>query len=56
LLRTLGERDWSRGGTQEGVGPIMLCDLPQMMEEHDRSHRAEIEAWIRSREGRPTGA
>jgi hypothetical protein len=36
---------WSRGGTQEGVGRIALCDLPSMMAEHDASHRAEIAAW-----------
>jgi hypothetical protein len=45
----LGEEDWSRSGQQEGVGKVALCDLPAMMAEHDRTHRAEIEAWRRAR-------
>lgn len=49
LLRTVSAEQWLRGGTQEGVGPVALCDLPQMMAEHDASHRAEIEAWARAR-------
>jgi hypothetical protein len=50
LLRAVGPEQWSRAGTQEGVGPVALCDLPHMMAEHDASHRAEIEAWARARE------
>ena len=49
LLRTVGPAQWSRAGTQEGVGRVALCDLPQMMSEHDAAHRAEIEAWARAR-------
>ena len=49
LLRTVGPEQWSRAGTQEGVGRVALCDLPMMMAEHDASHRAEIEAWSRAR-------
>ena len=45
----LGEAEWSRAGSQEGVGAVSLCDLPAMMAEHDRAHRAEIEAWRRAR-------
>ena len=45
LLRGLNPDQWLRGGTQEGVGGIALCDLPQMMVEHDAAHRAEIDAW-----------
>jgi hypothetical protein len=45
----LGEAEWSRAGSQEGVGPVALCDLPAMMAEHDRAHRAEIENWRRAR-------
>jgi len=52
-LRGVDADQWSRGGTQEGVGRVMLCDLPQMMAEHDAAHRAEIDAWLASR-GRPT--
>jgi DinB superfamily len=37
---------WLRAGTQEGVGPVALCDIPAMMAEHDAGHRAEIEAWL----------
>jgi DinB family protein len=49
LLATVKDAQWSRAGRQEGVGPVALCDLPAMMAEHDRSHRAEIEAWSRGR-------
>jgi hypothetical protein len=47
LLRTLDGSQWSRGGSQDGVGRIVLADLPRMMAAHDASHRAEIEAWLR---------
>ena len=50
LLRTVAPEQWSRAGTQEGVGRVALCDVPAMMAEHDASHRAEIEAWSRARE------
>ena len=43
---------WERGGMQEGVGRVTLCDLPELMHRHDESHRAEIEAWKRHRAGR----
>jgi hypothetical protein len=49
VLRAATAAQWSRRGTQEGVGPVALCDLPHMMAEHDASHRAEIAAWS----GRP---
>jgi hypothetical protein len=38
---------WAQGGTQEGVGPVSLCDMPSFMSQHDAAHRAEIEAWKR---------
>jgi hypothetical protein len=44
LLRGLPDAAWSRGGTQEGVGPVRLADVPWLMDEHDESHRAEITA------------
>lgn len=47
-FRAMSTEDWARGGLQDGVGPIALCDLPTMMAEHDSVHRAEIEAWRRS--------
>jgi hypothetical protein len=49
MLRAMSAEQWFRAGTQEGVGPVALCDLPAMMAEHDAGHRAEIEAWIRAR-------
>jgi DinB superfamily len=39
---------WSRRGTQEGVGSVSLCDIPNFMLQHDSAHRAEIEAWKNS--------
>jgi len=51
-LRALGSADWPRTGSQDGVGPIALCDVPSMMAEHDAGHRQEIEAWQRSRDRR----
>lgn len=45
-LRSLEPREWLRKGAQEGVGPLALCDIPSMMAEHDRSHRAEIREWV----------
>jgi hypothetical protein len=47
LLRTLGGSQWCRAGSQDGVGRVLLADLPHMMAAHDASHRAEIEAWLR---------
>ncbi len=49
VLRALGDRDWLRAGTQEGVGAVTVCDLPSMMAEHDEGHRREIEAWALAR-------
>jgi len=43
-LRPLEVEDWSRAGTQEGVGEVSLCDLPLMMAEHDAAHKSEIGA------------
>ena len=51
-LRALATDAWMRGGTQEGVGPIMLCDVPTMMAEHDAAHRDEIRAWQAARDPR----
>jgi hypothetical protein len=53
LLRTVSGPSWKRRGRQAGVGELMLCDLPAMMEAHDASHRGEIEAWLRERGGGP---
>ena len=51
-LRSLTPDQWSRGGSQEGVGAIALCDVPAMMAEHDAGHRQEIAAWLGAREAR----
>ena len=48
-LRQVEAGDWLRGGVQEGVGPVALCDIPDMMDQHDEAHRSEIEAWLRER-------
>jgi hypothetical protein len=48
-LRGLETSERERGGAQEGVGRIALCDLPGLMAEHDRSHRAEIREWLEVR-------
>jgi hypothetical protein len=48
-LQRLTEDEWRRSGTQDGVGPVALCDIPSMMAEHDNSHRQEVAAWIANR-------
>ena len=45
-LSALEEHDWQRTGVLEGVGRITLRDIPRLMNEHDLSHRAEIEALL----------
>jgi hypothetical protein len=45
-LRGVRGDAWSREGTQEGIGAVALCDLPALMGEHDRGHRAEIREWL----------
>jgi hypothetical protein len=44
-LRSISSEDWTRGGQQEGVGRVSLCDMPCLMSQHDAAHRAEIAAW-----------
>jgi hypothetical protein len=46
-LRQAEAGDWLRAGVQEGVGPIALCDIPAMMDQHDAAHREEIRNWLR---------
>lgn len=52
LFLTLAPEAWARAGTQDGVGRVTLCDMPELMRQHDEAHRAEIRTWQRSR-GRP---
>ena len=47
IFATVRADEWARAGVQEAVGPVTLADLPQMMAEHDASHRCEIEALAR---------
>jgi hypothetical protein len=44
-LHTLSLEDWSKTGTQEGVGDVSLCDMPVFIRQHDRAHVDEILAW-----------
>jgi hypothetical protein len=48
VLGSLGEDSWTRAGVQEGVGVVMLCDMPAFLLQHDEAHRLEIEEWKRS--------
>jgi hypothetical protein len=45
-LRAIAGAEWVRGGTQEGVGAVRLCDIPRMMVHHDAGHRAELQALL----------
>lgn len=47
-LPAINSPRWSHSGTQEGVGSVSLCDVPNFMLQHDSAHRAEIEAWKNS--------
>jgi len=46
VFRQLDPDEWAKGGEQDGMGPVSLCDMPSMMAAHDASHRNEIEAWF----------
>ena len=48
-LRGVAPNDWSRTGTQQGVGVVTLRDLPRLMAAHDAEHRQEIEGWLHRR-------
>jgi len=47
-LRSIDGPAWFLNGTQDGVGKVSLCDIPGFMSQHDRSHKAEIEEWLKS--------
>jgi hypothetical protein len=51
-LRAVAPGDWSRTGTQAGVGGVALRDIPKLMAAHDAGHRQEIEEWMRRRNER----
>jgi DinB superfamily len=42
-LRAVSPSEWARRATQEQVGPLILGDIPRMMDEHDASHRQELQ-------------
>jgi hypothetical protein len=44
-LRSVAAQEWTRGGTQDGVGEVTLCDMPTFLHQHDQAHVAEIEQW-----------
>jgi hypothetical protein len=44
-LQSLTSEEWSRSGTQEGVGVVSLCDMPAFIGQHDSAHKAEIDDW-----------
>jgi hypothetical protein len=46
FIASIQTGEWNRGGIQDGVGAVALCDIPVMMSEHDAAHRAEIDAWF----------
>lgn len=46
LLSGLEPSQWGRPASQEGVGRLVLADVPRLMAEHDASHRAEILALL----------
>jgi len=46
ILRGLNPEQWLRRGIQQGVGAVSLCDMPELMAQHDDSHRAEVEQWL----------
>ncbi len=46
-LQTLSAEEWARSGTQEGVGPVSLCDMPEFIFQHDQAHQNEIRQWAR---------
>jgi hypothetical protein len=45
ILGSLFPEAWLRSGTQDGIGPVSLCDMPSIMLQHDQAHVAEIVAW-----------
>jgi len=46
-LHAVSADEWTRGGTQEGVGDVSLCDMPIFLLQHDEAHKAEIDDWSR---------
>ena len=55
-LRGIAPHEWSRTGTQQGVGVVVLRDMPRMMAGHDAGHRQEIEDWLHRHRARNEAA
>ena len=55
-LQSLNAEAWSRGGTQEGLGPVTRRDIPEHMRQHDQAHIAEIRIWREKKGQGPTSA
>ena len=49
VLKAVGMSAWSRTGRQDGIGEVMLCDIPGFMLQHDLAHETEIADWTRAR-------
>ena len=45
-IKQINESQWYKEGNLEGVGSITLCDLPEMLYQHDSEHKKEIKAWL----------
>jgi hypothetical protein len=45
-LRDLTPDQWSRRGTQEGIGEVTLARMPELMHQHDFSHAHELLALL----------
>jgi hypothetical protein len=41
-IRELSAEQWERSGTQEGVGPVTVARVVEMMLEHDEGHLEEL--------------
>ena len=48
MLKSIPLESWTRKGEQEGVGTVMLCDIPEMMAGHDAEHKRQIAEWLRA--------
>jgi hypothetical protein len=46
-LRTASQSDWQRTGTHEGMGPVTLARLVELMLEHDRGHAEDIQVLLK---------
>jgi hypothetical protein len=45
IFNMLAPQAWMRCGTLDGVGAVSLCDMPELMRQHDEAHKTEIREW-----------